>query len=272
MEGKSTVARPQAIGGAVGKFLISATDDAYHPMIHIGHALISIARYRAWRIEEAQPMQWLLDLVLPFFSHSMGGGVGTGMLIEGKSPLMLITLRDFMYYHFFSYLAVYWSPRDIVYRTLLRRGHPIRVFCTAMDALDGITTCIGRTDLCMKVHPNNRLMPVVSGVVLYNTGSIVKWLDQKARGKECKTFLAEPGSGVSRGVVLALAYYLFGRVLRRARYRNEALVAVCLFEAALEIAEDTLGFDAFERAHVPVQRFLSVLRDRCQLGPPVPVK
>merc|ERR1719210_2994218 len=88
---------------------------------------------------------------------------------------------------------------------MTRAHHPARVLCVGLDALDGVTSLCGVIDLGFQRHPRNRLVPMMVGVLMYNMGSLARWLDGRSRGKPAKSFLAEPGSGVTRGGVVAYA-------------------------------------------------------------------
>jgi len=205
---------------------------------------------------------------MSFFSHSQGSGAWGMALIKGKSIASYCAEADYSHFHLLAYLLTYWSPHDLVYRALCTPRHPLRLYCIGMDALDGITTVAAYADLAHELQPRNKLLPIFSGVVLYNMGSIFQYLDYKARGKNFgKTFLAEPGSDVTRGALLALGYVYFARVFRQGRYRNQMLVVLSLLEVFIEVLEDIFDFDAYEHVHKLVLPMLKVLRRSFALGP-----
>lgn len=254
---------------SIRDLILRAVDDGYPPAIHIPHSFIAVAKYREWRTSEGEPVQWLYDFVMSFFSHSQGSGAWAMSLIKGLSISSYCAEADYSHFHLLAYLLTYWSPRDLVYRILCTPRHPLRLYCIGMDALDGITTVASYADLAHELHPRNKILPVLSGVVSYNMGSIFQYLDCKARGKNPgKTFLAEPGSDVTRGALLACSYVYFARVFRQGRYRNQMLVVLSLLEVFIEIVEDILDFDAYEHIHKLVLPTLKVLRRSFALGPP----
>lgn len=255
--------------------VLTATDKDYPALVHLPHSIISVARYRRWRLEEGEPAAWLYDFFVSFFSHSQGGGAGCKALIEGRLLTSYICRWDYTHFHFLAFLLSYWSPCDIVYRAMMQPRHPARLFCVAFDALDGITTTCAMVDNAVELHPRNKFLPAVMGIVLYNTGALVRWLDEKARGKSSKVFLAEPGSGVARGVVLAALYLYFGRMLKGGKSRNFVLVLMSMLEVVLEVCEDAWDFDAFAALHGPAAAALKPLQSlalllRLGVSPPSP--
>jgi len=269
LEIRAVPSRDMALGMA-RQLVLRATDEDYPPCIHIPHAFRALELYRSWRAQEGEPRQWFFDLFVSFWSHSMGGGAACSSLITGNSLPSFLAKKDFALFHALVYLATYWSPFDIVFRVLATPRHPARLLCVGADALDGITTLCGMIDKGLKNYPDNWLLPVVAGVGMYNAGSVVRWLDERCRGKRPQTFLSAPGSGVSRGAVLALAYCLLGRVLWGGRRRETVLVALCWLEVAVEVAEDVLDADLYARVHAPGLLVLQTLRKRLHLGPALP--
>jgi len=253
-----------SVAKAVRSLILGAVDADYPLAIHVPHSFLSIALYREWRAAEGEPMQWLFDLFASFWTHSMGGGVGSLALVEGQTPLTYLTRGDYAWVHCLAYLFTYWSPRDIVYRMLTRPRHPVRLLCVGMDSLDGITSLFGIIDLGFSKHPKNRLVPFMVGAALYNCGSLARWLDARSRGKAEKTFLAQPGSSLTRATLLTLAYCY----VRGGRRRDTAVVALSLLEMALELLEEIYGFDAYASLHRPLLAVLRTLQRRLQLGPP----
>mmetsp|Transcript_81028 Transcript_81028/g.211205 ORF Transcript_81028/g.211205 Transcript_81028/m.211205 type:complete len:159 (-) Transcript_81028:43-519(-) len=128
--------------------------------------------------------------------------------------------------------------------------------------MDGVTTACGLIDKCLVQHPHNRLLPIMTSIVLYNAGSVFRWMDARCRGKQAKTFLAEPGSSVARAAVLAVLYTYFGRVLHGGKFRNKVLVIISVLEIALEVLEDAFNFDAFAALGGPLCKLLASMQQR----------
>lgn len=256
---------------AINKFIIDATDEDYPPAVHILHNFISLARYRQWREELGQPNQWLYDIVLSFFSHSMGSGAWVMSLLKGEALSYYAAgnlSSDICHFHLLVYLATYWSPRDFVYRTMSNPRHPLRLLCVFVDGFDGISTLGSAVDLAVSTQPKNKLLPCLASIMLYNCGQIFQCWDARGRGEVEATFLASPTSDVTRGALLGFVYWFFGYVFQKGRHRNRALVTLCLFEPLLEVLEDMYDFDAYEQLHIPGLALLRGLRKHLALGPP----
>lgn len=253
---------------AIHDLILDATDKGYPPIVHFPHAIISIANYRTWRASDKEPSQWLYDMLIPFFSHSQGGGACVNTLLTGENPIKYITRWDMTHFHFFAYILTYWSPYDIVYRMVECRWHPLRFFCLTMDSLDAITTTCAVVDKAMSLHPKNRLLPIMTGIVMFNSGAFFRGLDGLGRGKINKSFLATPpNSGVMKGSMLAALYLYFGRMFQGGQHRNRSVVALSVLVVALDILEDIFGFDVFAHLHKPLHAVLKMLQASLKLGP-----
>lgn len=242
------------VAGAIHDLIVRATDKDYPPVIHLFHSIFSIANYRQWRVKEGEPRQWLYDLMMSFFSHSQGGGVAAVTVLNGTTFQSALCRADYCHFHLLSYLITYWSPLDVVYRWSLSPRSPFRIMCLGFDTLDGISTACGLIDACQRKHPQNRVLPIIISVMLYNASGFFKWLDIRARGKPAKTWLAEPGPGVARGATYGLIYLLLGKTLAGGAYRDKVLVRLCSLVVILEILEDIFGFDLFAKICERFQR------------------
>lgn len=232
--------------GAVGDLIVRATDRDYPPVVHFFHCIISIASYRQWRASEGQPRLWLYDLFLSLFSHSQGGGAVCTSLLDGIGVQSALRRADYCHYHVFVHLLTYYSPRDLVYRWATSPRNPLRLVSVGFDSLDGFTSTCGLIDKCQKNYPQNRLLPLLISVLMYNGSGFFRWIDQRARGKPVKTFLAEPGTKVARAATYGMSYLLFGRMLAAGKHRRTVLVRLSLLVVALEVLEDAHGIDVFE--------------------------
>jgi len=255
------------LSAAFSDLVLRSTDKEYPLEVHVPHALISVTRYRIWRAAEKEPRQWFFDLLVSFYSHSQGGGAGAVALIDSKSILAYITRPDLTHYHLIAWLAVYWSPFDVVFRTIKLSRHPLRLFCVAMDALDAITSTCGLVDKARKMNPKNMFLPAMVGVLLYNSGAFFRWCDERSRGLPSKTFLAQPNSGVARGALLATIYCWLGRVWRGGKHRNSILVAISLLEVSAQVIEDAMNINLLSWAHKPLFLLLGSMQRRLHLGP-----
>lgn len=223
------------------KLIIRATDEDYPDIIHLPHVLISMTSYRQWRKQEGQPFQWLFDLVVSYWSHSQAGGAFCKGLLVGWDNLSLHTNPKHLQFHVIGYLITYFSPRNFVDRMVATPRHPARLFCLMMDALDANTSLFGLMDLSRKLHPANNVLPYIVGVLGLQGGAIVRWMESRLRGQNVKALLAAPGSGVTKGLVLALLWSWMGY----GQTRNRNLVALSTIFTFLDVLQDAFDFDVY---------------------------
>jgi len=254
---------------AFGALALRAVDEGYPLIVHIPHSLFSVAKYRQWRASEGLPQQWLYDMFVSMYTHSQGGGVASQMLLLGDNPVHYLAKRwDYLWVQVLSYLANYWSPGDIVGRTLGSHRNPLRLFCLSMDSFDAITTVCGLADAARGKYPDNKLLPTLQAIVLFNGGGFWKLLDARARGQSGKSFLANPGQGITRAVFWSLLYQFFGYHFQQGKHRNKAVVHLTAMFVAMDLIEDQFSVDLFAHVHKPVVAAFSGLRQILCLGPP----
>lgn len=238
---------------AICDFILRCADKDYPRRIHLPHALISLTQYRQWREAEKEPTKLLFDLVASYWCSSQGGGAAAIALLDGQFPLGYVARKDHMQFHFLAYLAVYWSPRDVLYRILARPSAPLRLWCVGCSALDCITALCGCVDRGVTLYPENKLMPMAVGLLVYNSGAFIRWLEARGRhrekGQPLEHFMAAPTSAVTRGLFYAFVYWLFGHVFQRGRQRNRLVLGLSLVETSIQVLEDALGLDAFAPLH-----------------------
>lgn len=245
------------------KLILQAVDEDYPDFIHLPHTLISTASYRRWRNKEGQPSQWLYDLVMSYWTHSQGGGAVCKGWLMGMNQMSWLTNPKHLSFHALGYLLIYWSPRNFIDRMVGTPRHPLRLCCVALDGLDAATTTCALIDAGRKLHPKNNVLPYIMGVLCYQTGAIVRWAEARLRGKDMKCILAAPGSGVTKGVVIA---FLWGLLRNSGPQRNRNLVALTTLAMFLDVIEDAFGFDAYANVHKPIVPVLQALQKSLSLG------
>ena len=151
-------------------------------------------------------------------------------------------------YWFFSYLAVYWSPFDIVYRLISCRRSPVRIVFRALESIDVMTTCTNRVDKAMLYLPLSRAAPFLAGFITWVTGSFFRTMEYRGRGDQQivknnpppKLWFATPGAygGVSRGIIFTLTYYWAGRLWKEGLFASSVKLACTTAFVALETLDE----------------------------------
>lgn len=232
-----------------GEFILRCVDVDYPRRVHILHAIYAVADYRKWRSSEGEPTQLLYDMVASYFCCSQGGGTLVATLVDGIVPLRYILNKDHALAHLVAYLCVYWGPKDAVFRLVQNPKSLGSLLCKFMDSLDLAAGLCGMIDAGVKKHPGNPFVPVFIGNMLYNSGSLYRWLDTRMRGKPAKIFIAQPGSGVTRATFLSLLYWYAAYSQKRRDHRDYYLKLIVIFEITVQMAEAILDFDAYEAIH-----------------------
>ena len=147
-----------------------------------------------------------------------------------RAQMNLMSSKDIGFYWFLCYVAVYWSPFDIVYRLLSWQRNPVRIVIRALESIDVVTTCTARVDKAMVYHARSRAAPFLAGFITWVTGSLFRTLEYRGRGDDQivpqnpppKMWFATPGAygGVSRGICVTAAYYWFGKLWRKGLYED----------------------------------------------------
>jgi len=258
-----------AIFRAFAALTLRAAKEDYPLLLHIPHSLVSIARYRRWRSHQGLPPCWLYDAIVSLLTHSQGGGITAFSLLQGNVPWHYFACRsDYVQVHFASYIAVYWSPVDIVYKYLANADNLFRWFCEGCDALDIAAGLCGLIDISQSKYPTNYLLPVLVGITYFNSGQVYRTLDQRSRGDtKVSSFLTAPGTAVVKGALISQIYLLLGHRFRSGRHRDSAIVAVASLYVGLTLLETCYGFDGFAEIHAAVKPVLQGLRDTLKLGP-----
>jgi len=213
-------------------------------------------------------MQFLYDVIASYFCCSMGCGVMVKQLHTGSAFPSYILAKDHLHFHLLAFLATNFAPRDFVYRLLSKQG-PCRSLFLTCDVIDATTAVSGLVRAGHEAHPGNVLLPFLTGILCYNGSSLFRWMDARGRGQNPKTFLAEPGSRVTRGVIVAFIAWYFGHIYKGgvARIRNRTTILLTLAEIVISSLEDIYNFDAFAGVHSMVVRMVRKLPATFNLGP-----
>merc|ERR1740130_1268883 len=69
------------------------------------------------------------------------GGSSTADFLISTTSINLMSHPDVGWYWFLSYLAVYFSPFDLVYRMIQIPRSPTRIIFRSLECIDVLTTC-----------------------------------------------------------------------------------------------------------------------------------
>jgi hypothetical protein len=156
-------------GGTLARFwrdygsLVADTATVYPLAVHLGHSLFCITSFRAWRTQTSpdteKPPSWMHNLIASYFCFGFGGSSSADYIIASATPANFMLDTRIPVYWFLSYLAVYWSPFDIVYRLIQWPRSPTRLAIRALEGIDIVTTCTNRVDKAMVYLPSSQIAP-----------------------------------------------------------------------------------------------------------------
>lgn len=243
-----------SFGDAFSSFILRVAGGDYLKIVHVPNKLLNLAKYRAWRAEEGEPDRWFYDLVGSNMTHTDPGGIMADCIVSGHNPVHWVATCPvhLVEVQILSYFANYWMPGDIVYNNLMQHRNPFRLFCVVMGKIDAYTCIIKNVDKCRTLHPGAMTLPIIMGVGLFNASSVFQMLDRRSRGISEKSFLAEPGSGVTCGVVCPLVYWYLGYGFQGGKHRDKAAVLLTLLFTVIGFLEDFFEFDAFAHLQTPI--------------------
>lgn len=213
------------------------------------------------------------NLVASYFCFGFGGSSSADYLINSGTPMNLMSSRDIGFYWFLSYLAVYWSPFDLVYRLGQWPRSPTRIALRVMEGIDIVTTCTARVDKAILYMPGSRVAPFLAGFITWVTGSFFRTLEQRGRDGPTtahpKFWWCTPGlyGGVCRGIIFTTTYYVFGKLIRGGLYEEVVRLWCTTAFVALDVMEELVpAFDPFSVASRALSGVLTLVARLLWLG------
>eukprot|EP00039_Didymoeca_costata_P024662 m.11051 g.11051 ORF g.11051 m.11051 type:complete len:270 (-) comp4366_c0_seq1:67-876(-) len=214
--------------------LIAETDTNYPEPVHIGHALYSIASFRASR---GRKCNWVETLVLSFLCYGNGGTVFND-LVQGR--INSVFTHDKVAKYWLACTAlVYYSPSDILYKMLNTPKHLFRFSCRMMDSIDCATTLASVIDSIGSRHPGNPIAPFLVGMALFKGGHTFRYIDARCRLAPCEMPLKEVDGGIRNALIFTTVYLLL-------RMRNNKSVSkfwMTLFYMFGEACQEFFDYD-----------------------------
>ena len=186
--------------------LVQGATEGYPHVICIAHCLWGCTSFRMQQDATGGTPTWLHSFVGSFFCNCFGSNavvdvlLGTGIgIFPSKWMLPLYTA---------SFMAVQYSPLDLVYRSIAAPASPVRLALTYMEALDCTAAVMGAMDKAQALHPSSPWAAFLAGMMAMCAGGLTRYFEQKGRGLDgVKTPWATGDTTVFRtGVVYSFLY------------------------------------------------------------------
>lgn len=167
--------------------LVSAARDtrtSYPYLVVIPHCFVSSAVYRQERERREPALRSTNFLPLPtlalgFLCYGFGGTVSSDLLM-GLPVTAFVHSRIFPSW-VLGWLLVWCFPSDLLYKAWSeRRGTAsfLRLLLNAFDAIDAITTPMGRVSRSAREFGNRLTAPVVAGVFAGTAGASIRYVER----------------------------------------------------------------------------------------------
>lgn len=157
------------------------TRTTYPYLVVIPHCIAANASYRAANGDKADRLR---ALIMGFFLYGFGGSIVSDILLG--LPATALAHPRIVPCHFLGWSLIWFSPQDWVFTTLTRPDSFFHYFIVAAEAVDAVTTPMGRIARGARELHNKATAPIMGGLFAGIGGAIVRWLS----GERGATFTA----------------------------------------------------------------------------------
>jgi len=139
---------------------IISTRTTYPYLIVIPHSFIAAATYRS---KHGDNVHYLESLLLAFFFYGFGGSIVSDLLM-GLPVTALSHIRIIPCY-IIGWSLVWLSPFDVLYQKYSNSSSALHYFLQACEAIDSVTTPMGRISRSAREFQNKASAPIVAGLL-----------------------------------------------------------------------------------------------------------
>jgi hypothetical protein len=147
------------------------TRTAYPYLVVISHCISANASYRSVNGDQAGGVQALL---FGFFLYGFGGSIVSDVLMG--LPATALAHPRIVPCHVLGWALVWFSPLDWVYKTYIRSDSFLHYFIVAAEAVDAVTTPMGRIGRGARELQNKRTAPIMGGLFAGIGGGIIRFV------------------------------------------------------------------------------------------------
>lgn len=147
------------------------TRTSYPYLVVIPHCVASAAAYRSLRNNDN--LHYLTSFGIAFFCYGFGGSIVSDVLMG--LPATALGHPRIVPSYVLGWLLVWFSPGDIVYTLLQNQQSPVRWFLVACEAVDGVTTPMGRISRSARELSNKGTAPLMAGLLAGAGGAALRY-------------------------------------------------------------------------------------------------
>ena len=176
------------------------TRTTYPYLVVIPHCIVANAAYRTERVAAIQnnnnnnkkttsdgtnndttttshnDLHYLSSFVLGFFCYGFGGSIVSDVLMG--LPATALGHARIIPCHIVGWLLVWFTPYDILYKLYTNKNSAVYHFLTIWEAIDTVTTPMGRVSRSARELKNKVTAPIVAGLLAGTGGATLRYADR----------------------------------------------------------------------------------------------
>ena len=146
------------------------TRTAYPYLVVIPHCIASAAAYRSLRKNQ---VHYLTSFVISFFCYGFGGSIVSDVLMG--LPVTALGHPRIVPSYVLGWVLVWFSPFDWVYSLVGNKSSFFRWFLISCEAVDSVTTPMGRISRSARELRNKTTAPLMAGLFAGSGGAVLRY-------------------------------------------------------------------------------------------------
>lgn len=151
------------------------TRTTYPYLIVISHCIVASAGYRREKEAHGQ-LHYFVSFALGFFCVGFGGSIVSDVLMG--LPATALAHARIVPCWVLGWFLVWFSPNDVVYKLLNDRSSFFFYFMNACEAVDGVTTPMGRASRSARELRNKAVAPIMAGIFAGAGGAAIRYAER----------------------------------------------------------------------------------------------
>jgi hypothetical protein len=136
------------------------TRSMYPYIIVIPHSFIAAATYRS---KHGNSVHYLQSLILAFFLYGFGGSIVSDLFMG--LPVTALSHVRIIPCYLIGWSLVWLSPFDVMFRSYSNPSSSLHYFLQAWEAVDSVTTPMGRISRSARELQNKSTAPIIAGLL-----------------------------------------------------------------------------------------------------------
>jgi TRIC channel len=155
--------------------VIILTRTTYPYLVVISHCIVANSSYRKEK-EVHGPLHYFVSFALGFFCVGFGGSIVSDVLMG--LPVTALAHARIVPCWVLGWFLVWFSPNDIFYKLLNDKNSFVSYFFNACEAMDAVTTPMGRASRSARELRNKAVAPIMAGVFAGAGGAMIRYCER----------------------------------------------------------------------------------------------